>query len=277
MLEGFLYGVIMLKILPALFALLLLASPAHADDKVLGTVVEVQGDAVVKTPSGKVPAVSGTQLRLKDSVVTGAKSKAVILFVDDSQFTLAEKSTLRVNEYEFDEAEDDNSAAYSVSGAFGYVSGLLAKQEEPDVKIETNYGSIGIRGTTLYGGSLGSGYSLFLQSGAIGLKNGGGKVALKPGQGTDIPAPGAKPDAPVTWPKDKIAKLKNLVKLKDTAGVQKRIAAAKGKNKALRARAKANKKKSGYSLRMRNLPRDAGAAGGRIFIPCVGGSRGRTC
>ena len=276
MLEGLFIRCFMLKILPALFALLLLATPAFAADEVLGTIIEVQGDAVVKSSDGKSAAKAGTELHLKDTVITGPKSKAVILFIDDSQFTLAEKSTLRVREYSFSEGGDDNSASYSVDGAFGYIGGLLGKQDDPDVTINTNYGSIGIRGTTLYGGSIGSGYSVFLQEGGIGLKNGGGKIALKPGQGTDIPAPGKKPGAPESWPKGKIKQLKDLVKLKDPAGVQKRINAGKAKNKALRKQAKATKGKSGYSLRMRNLPRD-GTAGGRIFIPCVGGARGRTC
>jgi len=72
-----------------------------------------------------------------------------VLLADGTTLTLSENSKLTVDNYVFDWSNHNNDkASYNyLQGAFQYVSGLIAKKPDPDVRVETAYGQIGIRGT----------------------------------------------------------------------------------------------------------------------------------
>jgi hypothetical protein len=86
-----------------------------------------------------------------DTIVTGKRARASLLFKDNTQFTLSEKTKLKISDWVYDpNAPPRNKASYSIlQGAFQYVSGLLEKQRDRDVNIDTPYGCICIRGTEL--------------------------------------------------------------------------------------------------------------------------------
>jgi len=150
------------------------ASPAFAAapaaPPVIGTILEVEGTGMVTPPGGKpMVAQIKTPVHMNDVIATGAKSRIFILFIDDTKITLSENAKLTVNKYVFNQDDNThNSGVYSVlSGSFEYVSGLLAKKKDPDVTIRTQYGNIGIRGTKLWGGSLGNKYGVHVDEGLV--------------------------------------------------------------------------------------------------------------
>lgn len=269
----------MLKLFPAvLFSAFFLfaAAPVFAadEDGVIGTVLEVQGTATVKSDGQKFPAKLNTRIHVKDVIETGEKSRLFILFIDDTQLTLGEKAHLVVNNYVFDEKKKDNSASYSIlDGAFNYVSGLMTKQPDPNAHINTRYGNIGIRGTWLTGGNLGNLFALFLHHGGIDFVTGGGTAGLDGGEGTSTD--GIGPGNPEHWTQEQIKELMDLVALKNWDEVLKRIKAHKGDNKDLRLKFIEFLKKHHhhFNYRLRDLPMDDWT-GPPPFIPFGGENRG---
>jgi hypothetical protein len=186
-------------------------------DSAIGTILSVEGTATVTPPGGKpAPAAVNARLHLNDIIETGAQSRVFVSFADDTQFTLSQNTKLTVDKYVYNPDDDtDNKAHYSVlAGAFEYVSGLIAKRNNPDVGIETPVGSIGIRGTDLWGGSLDGAYGVYVHEGRVNVKNDAGQVQVDEGTGTSAKS---RKDAPSTarkWANEQIASIRESVALK---------------------------------------------------------------
>ena len=186
------------------------AAFAATDGDAVATILTVEGTATV-TPAGSkdsVPAKADMHIHMHDVIQTGKQSKLFLQFIDNTQISLADSTKLTVDEYVFDpDNKADNKARYSVlEGTFDYLSGLVAKKKDPDVQIKTTYGSIGIRGTQLWGGHVpGHGYGIYVSEGAIGVNNSGGGVNFGAGLGTFILGPGQPPGPPGPWTADELA------------------------------------------------------------------------
>lgn len=195
-----------------------------------------QSDRQKRSPIGHVAAVEGSAfligkgdpLRLKaddpiylnNTIETRDETRIAIVFVDDSQIKLGSNASLTIDKYVYDpypDATEDNKpnkAEYSVMrGAFEYLSGLLAKPFDSDVKVKTSKGSIGIRGTKFWGGPLEDAqYAIYVEQGAIEFTaNDDRRAFLESGQGlyiTDISKP--LPDAE-KWQDFRIEKAREKV------------------------------------------------------------------
>ena len=157
----------MIRLLACLsFLFILLPAQVNAAEPIVGTILEVEGNATVTANGKSVRAAIKTPVRMKDLVTTGPKSRVFILFIDETEMTLSEKTKLRVDEYVFNpENNKSDKARYSVlEGAFKYVSGLIGKK---DIAINTSYGSLGIRGTVLWGGRLKDSYGVHVKEGRV--------------------------------------------------------------------------------------------------------------
>lgn len=224
--------------LPVLAALLFGGNqPAQAaDDAAIGTILSIDGTATVQLADAKdtIPAKAQMHIHMHDVIKTGPKSRLFLEFVDNTQMTLAESTKLTVDEYVFDpDNKADNKARYNVmEGTFDYLSGLVTKKKDPDVKIQTAYGAIGIRGTSLWGGNVpGHGYGIHVAEGQIGVSNGGGSVNFGAGLGTFIPGPGQPPGPPGPWTQDEL----NFINALIFGGKQGLLDGNKGNQKGLLA------------------------------------------
>jgi hypothetical protein len=230
----------------SVFALVLvLAAPsaratAPDDDAVIGTILEVQGRATVTDRLGSHVAAVNGEIHMKDVVATGPGSHVFILLIDNTEWTLAENSRFKVDDYVFDpDDKDDNKARYSVlQGAFNYVSGLVAKKPNPDVKIATPIGSIGIRGTDFWGGDLDGRYGVFVNEGRVNVTSNAGQMLVNAGLGTFVANRDSKPTNAAAWPQDKLAKIADTVNVKKEAQIQQRIQAIQERQTELRAKLK---------------------------------------
>ncbi len=204
----------------ALLLLLCFAAPAHAQSAesngAIGTILSVEGTATL-TPEGgtAAPATINEQVHLDDLIVTGAQSRVFISFADDTQMTLSENTKLIVDKYLYNPDDDShNHAHYAIlSGAFNYISGLIAKKPNPDVGIETPVGSIGIRGTDLWGGSLDGSYGVYVNEGSVNVKNEGGQVQVDQGTGTSAKSRKDAPSPARQWADEQIKRIRDSVAL----------------------------------------------------------------
>jgi len=130
-----------------IFAFLLLAfavfTPAQAQTPV-GAVMKVDGTAAIRRNDSKIfqNMVADMDVYMEDFIKTQADSGAMIHLIDDTELTLGADATLTIDEYVFD-ADDAarNKGRFSIlRGSFLFVSGLITRKDDPDVKINTAYG-----------------------------------------------------------------------------------------------------------------------------------------
>ena len=116
----------------------------------IGSVSNLQGTATITHPGGEPMQLQpGMPVSMGDQIQTGPNSTVNLSLADGTQFNVSENSKLTMDYYAYDPNNNaNNKASYNVlQGAFQYVSGLIAKKPDPDVKIETVSSYIGIRGT----------------------------------------------------------------------------------------------------------------------------------
>lgn len=216
----------------AFFFLAAFASPALAADDAIGTVIELEGAA---TLNGRAAALD-SEIHLGDVVETAAHSRLMILFIDDTQFVLSEKTKMSIDEYVFDPDDNaKNKSVYSIlQGIFVYTSGLLAKKENPDVLLKSPVGSIGVRGTAFWGGDIDGEYGVLVEDGEVEVTTDAGAARIRKGEGSMIRGRAFRPGAPKAWPEEKASRARATVFLKRQEFVRHRLATQKAKHQARR-------------------------------------------
>lgn len=193
------------------FLLVLLAVPGPAaavvaeDEDVVGTVVRLKGSAVAMQDAFPRVLAAGSQILLGDVISTGRGARLEMRMIDDAVMTLGERTVFVVIDYVI--AKGAPAAVMRLlEGAFSAVSGDMMKLADASFTVETEFATIGIRGTTFWGGKLDGVFEVALLGGkAIIVENKAGRVVIdKVGQGTAIGAADAPPTAPKTWAASKI-------------------------------------------------------------------------
>jgi hypothetical protein len=149
----------------------------------------------------------GDNIAENDTVATSAHSRMIIKFKDGTELVMADHGSLVINKYIYDPAKPETSRAeYSIlMAAFSYVGGLMDKVKKPDVTINLDLGSIGIRGTKILRAMKNGQCWVYLQEGKITVSNGGGSVTLQPGEGTIMTSKIKAPAKPDVWTDKKVS------------------------------------------------------------------------
>lgn len=174
---------------------------ALAADQV-GTVVRIQAFAEAVTMTKRRTLEVDAPIYKNDLLVTGSGARLKVALIDETSLTLGEEAELTVAELDMTPGQE-SAGLELIRGAFLVVTGAVAKAAPDRYRVKTPYATIGIRGTTFWGGPLDDPFSVLLLDGEIEVRNPGGSVILKPNQGTDIGAPDQAPEAPGAWSDDK--------------------------------------------------------------------------
>ena len=127
---------------------LALSSAAWSDDKAIGFVKNVIGDASVSTVNNKQKAEVGTPVYQGSILRTGAKSSMGITFKDETVMSFGPETELSVDEYLYAPAQGKLKLGSRLTkGSLNYVSGVIAKLQPDAVSVKTPTGTIGVRGT----------------------------------------------------------------------------------------------------------------------------------
>lgn len=113
----------------------------------IGTITLLKGNANITREGSDIPAVLGSKLNKKDTIVTKEESKVQIVFNDQTIITIGRNSNFSINEYLF---EDNNVpiAKFSLlKGAVRTITGQIGKIAPDKFSINTKTAIIGIRGT----------------------------------------------------------------------------------------------------------------------------------
>ncbi|MDE2336578.1 MAG: FecR domain-containing protein, partial [Alphaproteobacteria bacterium] len=233
--------------------LCLLAAPARAEAQIvqppvpqetaakdgrIGTVLDVEGSAAI-TPVGGMPAAVTVNMPvyLNDIVQTGADARVFILFIDNTNVVLSANALLKIDKYVYDPDDDtsaNNNAAYTIEGAFEYVSGLIGHRANPDVQVNTPVGSIGIRGTDFWGGPADGQYDVVVAEGQVSLKTDGGEQLVNKGEGTSVLNRFSRPAPAAVWSAARLNRLAATVRLAHYADALRRMQAIQSRQPEFR-------------------------------------------
>ena len=182
----------------------------NRDKEAIAKIIATQKKVAIVRADEVIPGKRKADLRVLDVVQTGETARAQIKFNDGTLTTLGADSQMRVDAYDWSKQSKSPKAEFTlIKGVFRSVTGAITQVTNPDFKVHTPVGSIGIRGTDFWGG--------YLQEDAVDVlfvageheivvTNAYGTTRLKkPGQGTTIKA-GQAPGKAKVWSKEKVAK-----------------------------------------------------------------------
>ena len=188
----------------------------------IGTVSVVSGEVSWARNGAPVLLQRGDALSTGDVVVTGSAGRVVLRMNDGSAITLGADTELRIAEWRYISGADDNSALFELTeGVFRFITGLITRQQNPDLMVRTPAATIGIRGTDFWGGYLDpDALDVLLIEGehALEIRNEQGAVLIRDaGFGVTVSGDAA-PAAPIRWGDAKLNRALESVALPSQAG-----------------------------------------------------------
>lgn len=183
----------------------LIGSAALAERPMVGGIDKVQNKAEAVYKSSARPLADGAEVIFEDRLKTGPDSRLQSTLKDGTKLTLGENASLVVDEFSYDPSQEGGQLTLNVvQGAFLFVGGKIEGPTGGNVAINTPVGTLGVRGTTVWGGAIDGGYGVLVLDGEVVVKTAGGKVTLNPGQATMVYGEDQAPEAAHAWPQEKI-------------------------------------------------------------------------
>tara|TARA_B100000315_G_scaffold255787_1_gene300068 strand:+ start:6613 stop:7260 length:648 start_codon:yes stop_codon:yes gene_type:complete len=174
-------------------------------DEIVGSVVQIQGSAIALQDATPRILKAQSKIFMGDVISTGKASRVAIKMIDDAQFNLGARTNFVVEEY-FLKPKDSNAAVRLLSGAVGIITGKIASLDRRPFVLKTATATIGVRGTTFWGGELDGILQFALLKGkGIEVSNRAGSVVLTGiGQGTSVKDENTAPTPPKMWGQGKL-------------------------------------------------------------------------
>jgi hypothetical protein len=184
----------------------------QTDETVIGTVTRIQSNGVAMQNAFPRILEKGSEIMLGDVISTSKGARLEFTTLDGGIVTLGESTIFIVMEYVMSQS-GGNIVMQLMEGAFLATSGTMNKLADNTFNVETPFATIGIRGTTVWGGTLSDTFEVALIDGmGVTVDTYGGRVELdKVGQGTKIPNRKTPPSNPTVWGETKIDKAKATV------------------------------------------------------------------
>jgi len=180
---------------------------AQLDTDVAGTVTRLQGLAVAMQDALPRPLQTGDKILVGDVISTGKGARLEMKMLDDATMTLGEKTVFVVVEYLVQNPQP-SGAMRLLEGAFSATSGKMMQVAGAQFTVSTEVATIGIRGTTFWGGKIDGSFGIALLDGkGIYVETKAGRVDISTvGEGTAVSAAGAAPTVPRKWSAEKTAR-----------------------------------------------------------------------
>ncbi|GAA5315063.1 MAG: hypothetical protein AseanaTS_02670 [Candidatus Pelagadaptatus aseana] len=191
--------------------ILALASPSLLAAPAAGQILFSKGSLQIVHQGQLQTASRGSQVWPGDTLITGHNSRALLRFSDGTRTTLGDDTEYRIENFSLNVQGQSRATYQLVKGVFKTVTGAIAK-DGPDIKdkplvVLTPLGTLGIRGTTFWGGYLEPGkIDVLLIAGdhAVEVSNAiGSRLLTTAGEGTTLTA-GSAPGTVKTWPEAKV-------------------------------------------------------------------------
>lgn len=177
--------------------------PAVAAPSQIGRVDKVERQAVAVVEGAPRDMQPAGPVFFGDMIRTGAASRLESELADGTKVTLGENAKLTVDAFVYRPGQPGGKLGLNVvRGAFLFVGGKIEGPTGGNVAIKTAVGTLGVRGTTVWGGHIDGGYGVLVLDGIVTLKTNRGTVTMHKGQGTMVYG-GRAPQAAAPWPEDR--------------------------------------------------------------------------
>lgn len=188
---------------------------ASAEVAPVGGINKVEGDASAVQGSSTRGLVFKAPVFFKDRLRTGAGGRLEAKLDDGTVLTLGEKGKLTIDEFVYNPGAGGGKLALNVqNGAFLFVGGHIEGATGGNVSIKTPVGTLGVRGTTVWGGHIDGGFGVLVLSGEVTVTTKKGTVTLQKGQGTMVYG-GKEPTEAAPWPDDRAKRAVATVSFKN--------------------------------------------------------------
>jgi len=176
----------------------------------VGRVIAIRNSSWATNNNDKRDLKIKSNILKKDVIETSKRARLQIMFNDDTIASLGPKSTMIVNDFNWNEKQGRFNAE-AKEGIFRIMGGKIVKNSPENFKIKTPVASIGIRGSMFAFRVNATKLSIvFLGGKGIDITTNFGKVALiKPGFGTNISKVSKKIDTPRKFT---VQEINNLLK-----------------------------------------------------------------
>jgi hypothetical protein len=170
----------------------------------VGSVDKIQAVAEAQRAGAVRALAAAAPVYFRDKLRTGAGSRLEAKLADDTVLTLGASTRLTIDEFVYKPGETGGKLALTVAGGpFLFVGGKIEGPTGGNVAIHTPVGTLGVRGTTVWGGPIDKGYGVLVLKGEVSVTTATGTVVLHEGQGTMIRAK-QPPQAAAPWPEDRV-------------------------------------------------------------------------
>ncbi len=123
---------------------------AAQEDRPVGLVKTVSGEAFILRNGQRIVALPGAGLVMGDLLSTGPTGTMGVVLRDDTVMSLGPSTETRIEQFAFETVEQKFGMVLRVSrGLIAYISGRISKLAPGSVRIETPVATLGIRGTRL--------------------------------------------------------------------------------------------------------------------------------
>ncbi len=200
-------------ILVAAFVAVLLPAALAADPRPeIGQVDRLQGAASARYEGTARALKPSDMIYLDDVLSTEAGARLLVRLADETELTLGEEAELVVDRFVYDpDGEAGSLVVRSLAGAFLFTGGLVEKASGAEVRIDTPVATLGIRGTTAWGGQIDGLYGIMVIDGTVTVATDAGQVTLGPGDGSSIADRAAPPGPIKRWAPEKVARARATV------------------------------------------------------------------
>ncbi|MGD9536779.1 MAG: FecR domain-containing protein [Alphaproteobacteria bacterium] len=173
----------------------------------VGRVDRVQGNVQAFYADQVRSLGEGAAVYLDDRLSTDEGARLLVRLADETELTLGENADLVVDSFVYDPGAGKGGLLLdSLKGAFLFVGGLVEDQSGADVRIKTPVATLGIRGTTAWGGPIDGQFGVLVLDGVVTVSNGAGEVTLTQGMGTSLRRAADAPGEPKRWPDEKVSR-----------------------------------------------------------------------
>lgn len=188
-----------------LAGLLIQAMPALSQARAIGEVAEVRGAATAARPGARPRVLeSKGEVFFRDTLRTSDDARLVAQFDDGTKLTLGDSASVVIDGFVYDPSRSlGQMTARVAGGAFLFVGGRIEDQARARVQVRTPLATLGIRGTTVWGGPIDGAYGVLVLRGRVDVRTRRGTVTLREGQGTTL-RPRSAPEPVVVWGADKV-------------------------------------------------------------------------
>jgi hypothetical protein len=161
----------------------------------IGKIVVLKGDVKIQRDKKVIQAKNGIEVFNKDKITTAKKSKAQIIFKDETVIRLGTNTNFSIQEYLYDKTKNSKAKFKVNKGFFNTITGGIGKVARKNFKLQTRTATCGIRGTNFSGLITPTEENIACTRGGIDVTANGLSVNVNAGEITSF-ASGLPPQAP---------------------------------------------------------------------------------